>query len=52
MDIREFLKSEKGDSQMAAMGLILALVVVVAITALTGLGDQIVATLEEVAGAL
>jgi len=45
------LRGERGD-QLTELGLILALIVVVAISALTGLGQKIVQVLQQAAGAI
>lgn len=52
MTFREMIRSESGDSQLVTLGLILALVVVVAIAALTRLGQRVTNVLSRVANAI
>jgi len=52
VDYRAIITGESGDSQLVTLGLILALVVVVAIAALTRLGRNIVNMLNQVADAI
>ena len=49
--MKRFISSERG-TEMAEVGIVLALVVVVAIGAFSGLGQSIVAVVQSVAGAI